>query len=312
MKAWLLDRTRTPLREAEVDTPTPGRGQLLVRVHGAGLCHSDVAYTEGQFPFQIPFPVVLGHEVAGEVVERGEDVEGFSPGDRVVSATSAGDAPGITRSGGYAEYTLLTAAKTVHIPEGVSWAQAAASSDAGLTSYTGVVAHGGAAPGSRIGIVGLGGLGMTGARIAVLSGATVYAAEPREEVWETARANGVTEIVSDVSGLAGKDLDAVIDFAGFGTTTSGAIDAVRPEGRVVIVGLGRTEATVSTMALVSRNVTLRGSTPAGNPGHLSALLDWIARGDLEIALSEIDFDDIPAGLSRLARGEVTGRLVAVF
>lgn len=312
MKAWLLDEPKTPLRLDEVDTPEPGPGQILVRVHAAGMCHSDVAYSAGLFPFQIPFPVVLGHEVAGEVVKLGEGVTGFSEGERVVSATSASDAPGITRSGGYAEYTLLTAAKSVKVPDGVAWSQAAAATDAGLTSYTGVVAHGGAKPGDRIGIVGLGGLGMTGARIGVLAGATVVAAEPREEVWDIARKNGVTSIVHDVSELAGENLDAVIDFAGFGTTTAGAIPAVRPEGKVVIVGLGRVEATISTMELVSRNISVRGSTPAGNPDHLAALLKWIASGDLTIAVSETDFNGIPDGLGRLARGEVTGRLVATF
>lgn len=312
MKAWLLDEPRTPLRLADVPIPEPGPGQILVKVRGAGICHSDVAYVEGHFPFQVPFPVVLGHEVSGEVVALGEGVTGFSEGERVASAPSATDAPGISRDGGYAEYTLLTAAKTVTFPDTVSWAQAGAATDAGLTSYAGVVEHGGASTGDRIAIVGLGGLGMTGARIGVLAGATVYGVEPREDVWPIAAKHGVRQVVADVAEYAGQDFDAVIDFAGFDSTVTGSIRAVKPGGTVVIVGLGGSSVTLSPMDLVSRNVGLRGSTPSGNPDHLTAMLGWIAAGDLHIETTEIGFEDIPEGIARLARGEVKGRLVAIF
>lgn len=311
MKAWLLDEPRTPLRHAEVPMPEPGPGQILVKVRGAGICHSDVAYVEGAFPFQVPFPVILGHEVSGEVVALGEGVSGFDVGDRVASAPSATDAPGISRDGGYAEYALLTAAKTVSFSDAVSWAQASAATDAGLTSYAGVVEHGGVKDGDRVLIIGLGGLGMTGARIGVLAGATVYGAEPREDVWPIATKHGVTKVVADAAEYAGEDFDAVIDFAGFEATVTAAVRAVKPGGTVVIVGLGGESVTLSPMELVSRNVVVRGSTPAGNPEHLEAMLGWIAAGDLHIEVTEIDFTEIPDGLSRLARGEVKGRLVAV-
>jgi len=71
----------------------------------------------------------------------------------------------------------------------MDWAQAAAATDAGLTSYTGVV-YGEVSAGMEVGIVGLGGLGMTGARIAVVQGATVYGVEPREALWDTAKGTG--------------------------------------------------------------------------------------------------------------------------
>lgn len=311
MKAWLLDEPRTPLRQADVPTPEPGPGQILVKVHGAGLCHSDVAYYEGAFPFQVPLPVILGHEVSGEVVALGDGVTGFAVGDRVASAPSATDAPGISRDGGYAEYTLLTASKTITFSDKVAWAQASAATDAGLTSYSGVVEHGGAKSGDRIAVVGLGGLGLTGARIAVLSGATVYGVEPREDVWPIATRNGVSQVVADVAEYAGQDFDAVIDFAGFDSTITGSVRAVKPGGTVVVVGLGGDAVTLNPMELVSRNVGLRGSTPSGNPEHLRALLDWVASGDLHLEVTEIGFADIPDGLARLARGEVKGRLVAV-
>jgi propanol-preferring alcohol dehydrogenase len=143
----------------------------------------------------------------------------------------------------------------------------------------------------------------------VLNGAEVTAAEPRREAWAAARAQGVGEIVADVAELAGRDLDLVVDFAGFGDTTAGAIRAVRPGGLVVQVGLGRTEATISTAELVARSVTLRGSG-GGRPSDTAAILGHMARGDLRIEAVTIGFDEIPEGLERLERGGVVGRIVA--
>jgi propanol-preferring alcohol dehydrogenase len=150
---------------------------------------------------------------------------------------------------------------------------------------------------------------MTGARIAVINGAQVYAAEPRKQVWEAAKKSGVTDIVEDARELAQLGLDMIVDFAGFGTTTAAAITAVRPGGLVVQVGLGRIEATISTAELVGKFVTLRGSR-GGRPGDIAAVLRHMKRGELEIAASTVGFDDIPGALERLKQGGAVGRIVA--
>ncbi|MBL3699914.1 alcohol dehydrogenase catalytic domain-containing protein [Leucobacter luti] len=312
MKAWVLDEVHAPLRLVDVERPSPGPGQVLIKVRASGLCHSDVGYMEGVIPVAIPFPVILGHEASGTIAEIGEGVTGWSVGDAVASAIAPDDAPGVSRDGAYAEYTLVNASNLIRLPEGMDWAQAAAATDAGLTSYTGVVVFGEVTAGDRVGIVGLGGLGMTGAQIAVVQGATVYGVEPREALWETARGHGLAEVFADVSALEGMDLDVVIDFAGFGTTTSGAIRAVKPRGRVVLVGLGRSEWTINSIDLVSRAIELRGATVAGEPAHLQAVIDLVAAGKLTVQAEEIGFEDIEDGLGRLQRGEVNGRLVAML
>lgn len=312
MKAWVLNEVHGQLHQEEVPRPKPGPGEVLVRVKASGLCHSDVGYMDGVIPFAIPLPVILGHEASGVIEELGEGVTGWEVGQGVAGAISADDAPGVTRDGAYAEYILLTAAKMIALPEGTDWGQAAAATDAGVTSYTGVIVHGGVTSGDRVGIVGLGGLGMTGARIAVVAGATVYGVEPRPEVHAMAKDQGVTEVYSDVSELEGMDLDVVVDFAGFGDTTAKALRAVKPGGVVVLVGLGAPEVTFASIDLISRAVQLRGSTPAGDPAHLRAVLDLIASGDLTIAATEITFEEIPEGIQKLHDGGVTGRLVAVL
>src|SRR5699024_1330256 len=308
-----MDQINTDLRlEEERVKPTPGPGEVLIKVIAAGLCHSDVGYMEGVIPIIADLPLVLGHEVSGIVEELGEGVTGFKVGDEVAQAVKASDAPGVSRDGGYAEYVIGNAGMLVHKPASVDWSQASAATDAGVTSYSGVVVHGGVEEGMRVGILGLGGLGMTGARIAVVQGAEVIGVEPREEVWDEAKKRGVSRVVKDVSELTGEDLDVIVDFAGFGETTVKAIDAVKFGGKVVLVGMGKLEFNFPSFDFITRAITLQGSTTLGKQEHLEAVLKMIDDGDLIIESQDIGFNDIPDGLDRLAKGGVTGRLVARY
>lgn len=310
MKGWLFTEAHKPLQLVERPDPVPGPGEVVIDVMAAGLCHSDVGFLEGVIaPPKVP--LILGHETAGRVSALGPDVEGWALGDRVVLAGQIDFAAGYSADGGYADKCLAKVGGLVRIPESVSYIQGATATDAGATSYGAVMFSGRLKAGQKVGIIGLGGLGMTGARIAVLNGAQVYAAEPREGAWETARRNGVTDVVADVLDLDGLELDTIVDFAGFGTTTAGAIAVVRPGGLVVQVGLGRNEATISTNLLTSKAVTLRGSR-GGAPGAVDAVLEHMSAGELEIPATTIGFDEIPEALRRLDEGGVVGRLVATF
>ena len=161
----------------------------------------------------------------------------------------------------------------------------------------------------KVGIIGLGGLGMTGARMAVLGGAEVYAAEINAEVHAAGLERGVKQVVNDVTELAPFGLDLIVDFAGFGTTTAGAIEAVRHGGRIVQVGVGRQEATINTYLLAMKDLDLVGSV-GGTPADTVEVIKFIASGGLTIATRTIGFHDIPAGLEELARGVKGQRLVA--
>ncbi|WP_175854947.1 alcohol dehydrogenase catalytic domain-containing protein [Burkholderia anthina] len=311
MKAWLFTGVDEPLKLIERETPRPGPGEVLLEVHGAGLCGSDLHIMNGTVTHLLSkVPLVLGHEVAGVVVATGEGVADYQPGDRVIASGTDTYCPGFHTDGGYATHCLLAASSLRRIPDGVSFVQGAAATDAGQTSYSAVMRAGALQKGQRVGIVGLGGVGLTAARIAVVNGAAeVYAAEPRRDVWQLARDQGVKEVVEDVSALAQYKLDLIIDCAGFGTTTAGAIAAVNPGGLVVLVGAAVAEATIPSALLVNNEVTLRGAK-GGHAGDTEAVLAHMQRGELEILASTISFDEIPDGLARLERGGVTGRLVA--
>lgn len=313
MKAWLFTGAREPFQLIARHAPRPGPSEVLLQVRASGLCHSDVGRMDGTLTPFMPKkpPIILGHEIAGVVTEIGAAVTDYAIGDRVVASGTQEFCPGRNVDGGYATHCLLPTHCLLRLPDTVSFVQGAAATDAGQTSHHAVVVSGELRAAQRIGIVGLGGLGMTGARIAVLNGAEVYGAEPRKEAWTAAKKQGVRSLVEDVLDLAPFELDLIIDFAGFGETTSGAISAVRPGGLVVQVGLGRTRAMISTMELIGKGVTLRGSG-GGQPKDTAAVLGYMGKGDLVIEVTTIAFSEIPEGLERLEQGGVIGRLVAEF
>ncbi|MFC9553386.1 zinc-binding dehydrogenase [Rhodococcus sp. NPDC056960] len=321
MKAWVFNGVGSPIELVDVPDPTPGPGEVVVDLAAAGLCHTDVGITDGTMAEILGFtPIILGHEAAGIVSAVGDGVDNVSVGKRVaVSAMGDGKSGvlgqkniGVGRHGAYAEKTLAPASEIIALPDEVPFEQAAAATDAGMTSYHAVFVRGGLRPGTKVGIIGLGGLGMTAARLAVLGGGEVYAAEINPRVHAAGIERGVKQVVGDVKELAEFELDLIVDFAGFGTTTAGAIEVVNNGGRVVQVGLGRSEATINTHLLTMKEVELRGSI-GGTPADTVEVLKFISSGDLTISTKSIGFADIGSGLEQLARGEVGGqRLVALF
>ncbi len=256
-------------------------------------------------------PLTIGHEIAGEIAQVGEGVTGWSVGDRVGICQIGHDVTGIMKDGGFAPKVLVTPDVLLRMPDAVTFEQAAAGNDAGMTAYHALVIDGQISAGQKVGVIGLGGVGQMGARIAVLMGCEVYAAEIKQDVWPLAKELGVTRVVSDIAELGDVELDVIVDFAGFGVTTNAAIKAVRQAGRVVQVGMGLTEATISTHSLIMKEVTLKG-TLGGTMADTSAVYDLMASGDLDPLISTISFDEIAAGIERLHHGTVVGRLVASY
>jgi alcohol dehydrogenase, propanol-preferring len=312
MKAWQFTNTHEPLVLAEVTEPTPGPGEVLIDVKAAGLCHSDVGLLEDEGWLQTlaKRPITIGHEIAGVITGLGAGVTGWKSGDRVgICPTTEASAPGYVRDGGFASKAVTPAVSLVRLPDTVSFVLGAAGTDAGMTSHHAVIANGQVKGGTTVGIIGFGGLGQIGSRVAVLAGAEVYVAEVNERVWQNALDAGVKGVKKSIKEFEGVTFDVIVDFAGFGTTTAEAIDVVGMGGRVVQVGMGRLEATISTASLILRKVTLIGSQ-GGTKEDIEGVYRYFATGKLTPTITEITFDQIPEGITRLKHGEVVGRLVA--
>lgn len=313
MSAWQWTGTGRPLQLHEVPVPAPGPGEVLVRVRAAGMCHSDVGeLDEPSWAVNITRnPITLGHEIAGEIVQLGRGVTGWSTGQRVGVHPRGSTVPGYSRDGGYASHHLAPASDLVAVPAGLSDELAAAGTDAGMTSHHAVVAVGGVRAGSRVGIIGLGGLGQLGAQLAVHLGAEVHGADTSTAARSVAAGWGLAALHEHAEDMRGLGLDVVIDFAGFGTTTEAAVQAIRVGGDVVMVGLGAQHTTLTTADVIHQKARIHGSS-GGTRDDIAAVYRHLASGALAPTIERIGFDEVPRGIERLRAGDVQGRLVVVF
>jgi propanol-preferring alcohol dehydrogenase len=314
MKAWHFTTTHEPLVRMEIPDPVAGPGQAVVDIAAAGLCHSDVgALTDETWLPYIPNrPLVIGHEIAGIVSSVGEGVTEVAVGDRVGVCPSNGHgAPGYARDGGFAERHLCLAEDLVPMPEALAFDLAAIGTDAGMTSYHAMVTRGEAAAGMKVGVIGLGGLGQIGARVAVVRGCEVHVAEVNDAVWPLARELGAASVVADVLEWEGQDFDLIVDYAGYGTTTAHALKAIRKQGRVVVVGMARMQIPLETMDVIHKQAEIRGSS-GGTKADVAAIYDLLAAGEVRPVVRHIGFEDIPAGLDDLQHHRVAGRTVAII
>ena len=230
---------------------------------------------------------IIGHELAGVVSGLGSGVAEWQLGDRVsVCPTASASVPGYMRDGGFATKHVAPAADLVRVPDEVGFTLGAMMTDAGMTSYHALVQRGGLTSDMKVGIIGLGGLGQIAARVAVLKGADVHVAETRTDVWPLAERLGIQQVVADVAEWEDHGFDLVVDYAGFGTTTAGAIKAVRADGTVVLVGLGVREGTIPLGEMVSRNARLVASR-GGTKQDIADLYAFVAAGELDPVVTEI-------------------------
>ncbi|KAI9830172.1 MAG: hypothetical protein M1819_005849 [Sarea resinae] len=316
MKAFTYEKPEGLVLK-EIPIPQAGPGQVLLAIEAAGLCHSDTLIAAGRgdgFIHKQP-PIVLGHEVAGTVIALGPGVTQARLGDRVavaqivhpISEVDWSQSIGLGYDGGYAQYALAPVTHLVQLPDNVSFEQAAVATDSIATAYHAIMVEGQITAGMTVVVIGLGGLGSNGVKIAALHGATVYGVDIDTVKFEGAKQNGAVECFSSLSSLPDVPIDVIADFAGIGTTTSDAIAAVKAGGRVVLVGLGNAEFKLSVTALVARNIELRGSIGSGLK-ELAAVIELIANRSLLPVVEEVPFAQVREGLERLDRPGVLGRM----
>ncbi|KAJ3549819.1 hypothetical protein NM208_g312 [Fusarium decemcellulare] len=318
MKAFQYHNSLGGLKLRDIPVPEPGRGEVQLEVRAAGMCHSDCHFLSGKGDALLPDrPITLGHEVSGIITKLGDGVTDFSVGDRVTVAQICYPIEdrhwalgiGLGFDGGYARYAVTPTNRLKHIPDGVSFAQAAVATDALATSYHAVVTETGAKPGMAIGIIGLGGLGMSGLRFGVLKGATVYGIDIVEDKFDEAKKNGAKGCFKSVTETKDLQLDAIVDFVGTGSSTEEALTSVKAGGKVVLVGLASDKVTVSTHAFILDTVTLAGSL-GSSLDDLVEVLKLLKEGLIDPLLVEVPFSEIPASIDALSKRGVMGRLWA--
>jgi D-arabinose 1-dehydrogenase-like Zn-dependent alcohol dehydrogenase len=282
MKAVVVTRGGAPFEIVERDIPSPGPGQLRVKVEACGICHSDALVKFAHFP-GLQLPRVPGHEIAGLIDAVGAGVTAWREGERVGVGWHGGHCfqciacrkgqfincsfakiTGISHDGGYAEYAVVPAESVARIPAGLSAVEAGPLLCAGVTTFN-AMRHSGARPGDTVAVQGIGGLGHLALQYAARMGFRTVALSRGADKEEYARQLGAHEYIDSqrestadgLQRLGGADL--VLCTAPSGEAIAGAVNGLKPRGKLLIVAAAAEPFPVAAFSILS------GKTIAGWP-----------------------------------------------
>ena len=315
MRAAVVKETNKPLVVEDINDPTPGPNDAVLRVEASGICRSDWHGWQGDWAWLglgLELPAVLGHEFGGEVVAVGKDVRNFKEGDRVTAPFHhacgrcefcVAGRPNLCADvfvygfggvhGSYAEYLLITEADTnlIGLPDNVAATSAAALGCRFMTGFH-AVGRGRVSPGEWVAIQGAGGVGLSAIQTAAAVGAQVIAVDIDQDkldkacqVGASAAVNSKTEDVAEaIKEITNGGAHVGIDALGIQETITNSITALRKGGRHVQVGLtGADEQGIARIpidAITASEIELLGSF--GNPQpNYPGLLALVAQGRLD-------------------------------
>jgi len=302
------------LRPVQVERPTPGPGEILIRVRAAGVNRPDLLQRLGFYPPPPGAPTTLGLEVAGEVeVAAGR----WKVGDRVCA---------LLGGGGYAQYAVVDARQALPIPDGFDFIQAAALPETVFTVFANVFEHGALKPGETILIHGgTSGIGTTAIAMAKAAGAIVIAtgrgADKKAKALELGADLAVdakSEDFAEIAKAAG-GVDVVLDMVGAAYFDKN-LDALKTGGRIVyIAALAGGTLDVPVMKVMQKRAVITGSTlrprPADEKARLAAEVErtvwpWIAAGKLTpIVDATFPLAEAAKAHAHLEAGEHVGKVV---
>lgn len=337
MKALVLEEIGGPLILKDLPRPEPGPGEVLLRVKACAVDQFDLKIRYGKVS-HAKAPIILGHEIAGEVAALGPGVTTWTVGQRVASTLylTCGRCRkcrtgreticenfigylGIQTPGGYAEYTTVPEANLVELPEAISFAQASVLANAVGTPLHAFTKRMRLQLGERIVITGAGGgVGLHAIQLARMMGALVLAVDIGQAKLEAAQENGADLVVdpteSNFAQVArdwtnGEGVEAVLELTGAATLPT-SLEALGKGGRIVIVGFHTgSEFSVQARDMVaneweilgSRNVTKR---------ELAEVVALVQAGRITPVISGVHpLEEAEAIHARLDRQEILGRVV---
>jgi propanol-preferring alcohol dehydrogenase len=323
MRAMVLRAAGTPLEQAELPDPQPGTGQALVRVRACGVCRTDLHVFDGELP-RPKLPLVLGHEIVGEVVSsRGR----FEPGDRVgvpwlgwtcgecaycltgrENLCDRARFTGYDTDGGYAELCVADERFCFPVPDGVADVQAAPLLCAGLIGYRSLRVAGDAA---RIGLYGFGAAAHIVCQVALHEGREVYALTRSgdDDAQAFARSLGATW-AGDTATRPPAELDAAILFAPAGELVPTALGHVRKGGSVVCAGIHMSDIPSFPYELLWGERVVR-SVANLTRSDGEEFLRIAALVPVETRVEELPLGSANEALACLRAGDVRGALVLV-
>lgn len=336
MKAAVVREFGKPLAIEETAVPTPGAGQILVKVAAAGVCHTDLHAAEGDWPVKPKPPFIPGHEGVGHVVAVGSGVKHVREGDRVgvpwlysacghcrhclggwETLCEEQQNTGYSVNGSFADYVIADPDYVGHLPDNVSFVDIAPILCAGVTVYKGLkVAD--TKPGDWVVISGIGGLGHLAVQYARAMGLNVLAVDIDDGKLDLARRLGASLAVNahsedpvafvrkEIGGAQGVLVTAVSPKA-----FEQALGMVGRGGTLSLNGLPPGDFPLSIFDTVLNGVTIRGSI-VGTRLDLQEALDFAGQGKVKATVETEALDNINDVFARMHKGDIQGRVVLDF
>lgn len=332
MKAAVFHGSHQPLSLEEIPTPVPQAGELLIKVAGCGVCHTDLHFIDHDVPtFKAP-PLVLGHEASGTVAAAGDGVSQWQIGDRVIVPAVYGCGHcrmcrsgrenvcdnmvffGSSVNGAYAEYLIAPASVVITLPAEIPLVEGAIIADATTTPFHAVVNRGRVQPGDQVVIFGCGGIGLNCVQIAAAVGAQVIAVDIADHKLEWAKKLGAKATVNpkaverldkELRKLTGGGADVAFECIGHPATQEQAFNSVRTGGRFVVVGSSDKPMSLNTGKVMFREIELIGSLGCRVVDY-PRVIELARQGKIkvtELVTAKFPLDQINDALDTLRRGE---------
>jgi len=338
MRAAVLQEFKQRLVFKEVPKPELGPGEVLIKVEACGVCHSDVHVADGdwsQLAAIVKKPVILGHEIAGRVIGRGDDVRELQIGDRVgvpwvhwtcgecefcqegnENLCSKQKITGVTVDGGYAELVKAPASHAMKIPDGLSSSEAAPLFCAGVTVYR-ALKQGRVSAGQRLAVFGVGGLGHLAIQIGLVLGAEITAIDISDEKLAFAKSLGAsmvlnarsTNVVKELRGKGGVQVALVTSAAR--AAYDMAFACVRPTGTLLVVGLPAENICFPPILMAAAEIRIQASA-VGTRQDVREVLALASDGKIRCKSGSRPLSEANEALDQLRSGQVSGRIVLVI
>ena len=336
MRALVLERFGGPFVAKEVPTPAIASHEALVRVRNVGVCGTDVKIRANRMGLGV-IPLIMGHEIAGEVAEVGSEVRGFAPGDRVVvnfyvtcgrcrfcrvgrdTLCPEVRQHGFSIDGGFAEYLKTPGVNLCKVPDHVPLEGACILGDAVATAYHAITKRAQVRPGTTLALVGVGGVGLHALQMARLAGGWVVAIDNSEARLALAQSLGADAVVDARRGpfhdavrrlTGGEGVDVVLEFVSNEQTLPSSYQSLRRAGRLVFVGYTpQLPLPVMPHELVRNELEIVGSR-ANTKQELQETMDLVAAGRIKPVVDRvIPLDVIEEAFEALRDGRPLGRNV---
>lgn len=330
MKIARVPEANAPFEVVDVEVPEPGAGQVRVRVHACGVCHSDSLTVAGAMGNE--FPRAPGHEVAGVVDAAGDGVSAWTAGDRVgvgwfggcdftCDACRRGDfiscqnaqIPGITYDGGYAEYMVAPAEALARIPDDLSDVDAAPLLCAGITTFN-ALRNSVATPPGLVAVLGVGGLGHLGIQFAAKMGFEVVAIARGEEKGPLARELGAHHYVDSTASDVAKELrrlggaQVVLATVTASDAMTPALGGLKPRGQLVVVGASPDPLQVPPYALIPGSTAVKGHA-SGTSQDSEDTLRFSALTGVRPTIETMPLAEAQAAYDKMMSGDARFRMV---